>query len=212
MIGDKYGRLTVIKDLGCRKRVSTSAHRVQHVQVKCDCGSIKDIALNDLKAGKTKSCGCYNMEQIIDRATKHGKSDTRIYSIWKDMRKRCNNKNATNYSNYGGRGIKVCTEWDNFEEFYNWSMDNGYNENLSIDRIDFNGDYEPNNCRWTTSVRQNRNTRKNKPFVGVSPDGTKHKGFSQADFADKHNLDRKAISTCLNGRQKTHKGWSFYFI
>ena len=84
----------------------------------------------------------------------------RISKIWSDMRYRCNNKNCNIYKNYGGRGIKVCEEWNVFENFYNWSIENGYSDNLSIDRIDVNGDYEPSNCRWATYTQQLNNTRR----------------------------------------------------
>ena len=92
----------------------------------------------------------------------HGMSDSKIYSCWCEMKKRCYNKNNKRYNNYGGRGIKVCSEWkDSFESFYRWAMENGYEDSLSIDRIDVNGDYCPSNCRWATSVEQTRNTTRN---------------------------------------------------
>lgn len=106
---------------------------------------------------------------IINRnkqLTKHNKYNSRIYRIWRGMKDRCYNINSKDYKNYGGRGIVVCDEWLNdFMSFYNWSMNNGYDDSLTIDRIDVNGNYEPSNCRWVTQKQQQRNRRNNKLFT-----------------------------------------------
>ncbi len=207
-IGDKYNKLTIIEDLGYH--TTTGGNKLRIMKCKCECGNIKNVLLNELRTGKTKSCGCYNLEKAGEHLSTHNLSGTRLYSIWKDMKKRCFNKNTTNYDDYGGRGITVCEEWaSDYKQFHDWSINNGYNDKLSIDRIDVNGNYEPNNCRWVTSKVQNSNTRKQKEFIAISPEGKSytHKVISQ--FAELHNLERRQISDCLNGKQKSHRGWTF---
>lgn len=122
---------------------------------QCDCGNITTAMTNELKSGRKSSCGCKKQEtfQVI-----HGQSGTRMYHIWKSIKRRCCNPNNPSYSYYGGRGISICDEWkNNFESFYNWSVQNGYSCSLTIDRIDVNGNYEPGNCRWVTIAEQSIN-------------------------------------------------------
>ena len=165
LTGKKFGRLTVL-------RYSHKSGNKHYWLCKCDCGKEKPVIGCCLKSGNTKSCGCYNKEKRIETHTKHGMKNTKIYYVWKAIKKRCENPNDTAYKNYGGRGIKVCDEWKNdFTSFYNWSIKNGYKEGLSIDRIDNNGNYEPLNCRWATRIEQGRNTRKNR-FIEYN--GEKH--------------------------------------
>lgn len=126
----------------------------------CDCGNFIDVSSNNLRNRHTKSCGCLQKEPTN---IKHGKSDTRLYKIWGCMKDRCNNKLHPAYFDYGERGIKICKEWlHDFQAFYNWALNNSYSDNLTIDRIDVDGNYEPNNCRWVdmkTQVRNRRNTK-----------------------------------------------------
>ena len=157
--GKKFGRVTVIK------RVENKNNRVAYL-CKCDCGNEFITLSQHLVSGCTKSCGCLNREKASKRMAKmsktHGFSHTRLYGIWKNMRSRCLRTYNTAYKNYGGRGIKICKEWDDFQSFHDWAYANGYSETLTIDRIDVNGNYEPQNCRWSTYYEQAQNKRNTK--------------------------------------------------
>lgn len=155
----KWGLLEVIELKGARA-----------VICKCKCG--KTITVNPYKvlSGHTKSCGNHQLE--LCNLT--GMSRDRIYSIHQDMKNRCYNPNIKNYKNYGARGITVCNKWkgkNGFINFYNWAMENGYRDDLTIDRIDVNGNYEPDNCRWTNMTIQGNNRRNNHV---VEYNGEKH--------------------------------------
>ena len=152
LIGQKFGKLTVIE--------KAKEGRQRYI-CKCECGNT--ITLQRSRLPKYKSCGCYekvNLEIISHSSYKHGKTNTRLYGIWCGMKDRCYNSNCEHYDCYGGRGIRVCDEWLNdFQKFYDWSIQNGYEKGLSIDRIDVDGNYEPSNCRWATKIEQMRNRR-----------------------------------------------------
>lgn len=150
LTGRTYGRLVILGDSGERK------HSKRLWTCKCTCGTIRLVPTQALKSGNTTSCGCYRIERI----TKHGMSYSRVYRIWDGMLQRCTNSNHTEYANYGGRGISVCDSWKDFMVFL---ADMGESpEGLSLDRIDVNGNYEPSNCKWSTSVEQANNKRTNK--------------------------------------------------
>lgn len=160
MIGKRFGMLTVISRSGYHQY--PNGRRDITYRCICDCGNEVDVLGIHLRSGHTKSCGCYRAENTSDMRTTHGATGTRLYTIWKNMRERCNNPNHNDYTNYGGRGIKVCKEWDcDFSSFYNWANHNGYRDELSIDRINVNDGYHPNNCRWVTQKQQCNNTRRN---------------------------------------------------
>ena len=160
LTGKRFGRLVVIK------RLENDKHYSACWLCKCDCGNIKSIKGNSLRRGLTVSCGCYHKETVTNRQTTHNSSKTRLFRIWQHMKARCYNPNYKFYSYYGGRGITICDEWRNdFISFQQWSLSHGYTDELTLDRINTNGNYEPDNCRWVTRKIQQNNNRRNLNFT-----------------------------------------------
>ncbi len=172
LTGMKFGKLTVLKQ-GERKILKSGQRQIRWI-CKCECGNTISTSSALLKNGKSKSCGCGQKEAARIANTKHGMYKDRIYKIFKQMHVRCEKEYSAAYKNYGGRGIKVCDEWsgeNGFQNFVKWAFENGYEDTLSIDRIDNNGNYSPENCRWANSYVQSNNTRKN---VNITWNGETH--------------------------------------
>lgn len=166
LTGQRFGRLTVLECNG-RSKDGQKIYRCQ-----CDCGNVKEIRSGNLRSGHSLSCGCVAAEKIKQRNTDnaiHGGCGTRLYGIWIDMRQRCTYEKAINWHLYGGRGIRVCDEWDiDFSAFREWAMSHGYADGLQLDRIDNDGNYEPDNCKWSTRSEQGNNRR---PCIYITIDG-----------------------------------------
>lgn len=189
--GDRFGQLTVVKEIydnGIRKYLC-----------KCDCGNYCTPTPSSLKSG-TKSCGCIKTTASKERCITHGMANTRLYNVWSNIKARCNCKTNDSYPRYGGRGIKLCKEWDDFETFYRWAYENGYDENAeygkcTIDRIDVNGNYEPSNCRWVDSYTQGNNKRNN---IRLEYDGETH---SLKEWSEKVHIKYSILL------KRYHSGW-----
>lgn len=161
LTGKKFGRLTVIER--CPVEYTKTGNKVFKWKCQCDCGNTVNVVHSNLIKGVSGSCGCMQKEMASKRFSTHRMRKTRIYDIYANMKQRCENPNNPRYKSYGGRGISVCPEWlgkQGVQNFIDWSMTNGYNDELTLDRIDNNKGYYPDNCRWTTQEIQRNNQRK----------------------------------------------------
>ena len=195
LTGQRFGRLEVLKYSGNSRW-----------ECKCDCGKIVYPKGGNLRKGDISSCGCLRKDVAYNNHITHGETKSRLYRIWKLMRRRCNNINDVSYPLYGGRGISVCEEWSQYEPFKLWALSDGYSEELSIDRIEPNGNYEPANCRWATAKEQVIN-RREECFKLKHSDvryirrafKPRDKDFNGRALAKKFNVSPSVISNVVHG-------------
>lgn len=203
--GKRFGSVVAV-----RRAENNVRGRVRWLCV-CDCGKEFITTSGNLLSGDTTSCGCARAKNFT--AKKHGMSSTRLYSIWCGMKKRCYNKNSKSYRIYGAERKVVCDEWQMFEPFCAWAMANGYRDDLTIDRIDSTGNYEPANCRWATRKEQANNMRCNRPVYQYSLDGVlikEHKTIaSAAQEIEKTHGD--VIYACKD-KQRTAGGYRWQYV
>lgn len=189
LAGLRFGRLVAVRRVANKGTLSAW-------ECWCDCGSVVVVRRQDLRRGKQKSCGCKAHDNLIERNTKHGATGTRPYRIWKAMKTRCYNPRVPTFKDYGARGITVCDRWiESFAAF--WAdMGSSYREGLTIDRIDNDKGYRPENCRWADQKTQNRNTRQN--HVVDSPLGR----MTMGELAELSGLSMDTI------KRRVYAGWS----
>lgn len=199
-IGEKFGRLTVMEFSHKEHKKYENSRRNYYkyfYKCLCECGNFVVVESKSLKSGNTKSCGCINHDKIVSRNTKHNLSKTRLYKIFHGMKRRCYNEKCRSYKDYGAKGIKICDEWkNNFIAFYDWAINNGYSENLTIERKDIHQDYCPLNCCWIPKAQQQKNTSRNVLY--------EYKGQKKllGELAKENNLP----FTCV--RKRLERGWS----
>ena len=187
LVGRQFGELIVLK----RNPVNSKSGNARW-DCKCSCGNIATVIGSKLRSGATKSCGCARKSKIAQ-----GFSKTRLYRIWSLMKKRCYRNENENFKHYGGRGIEVCEEWKkDFIAFRSWALSHGYADNLSIDRIDVNGNYEPSNCRWADIKTQAHNRRNNHIITYLNND------YTVSEFAELLKVSYWTVSNQLK------LGWS----
>jgi hypothetical protein len=196
LTGKRFGRLVATKYLGNSRW-----------ECQCDCGKTTSVGIGDLKNSHTRSCGCLFLETIRT----HGLTNSRLYTIREGMITRCYKKNSISYDNYGGRGITICDEWLNdFMSFYNWAMANGYDDNLTIERIDVNGNYEPSNCKWITNSEQSKNKRSTVYFTyngetKIVSDWIKELGIPKTTFRRRIQQNRPIEEILYKGDLRCRK-------
>lgn len=196
-IGEKYGKLTIIREV--EPIICSNGQKRRRFLCKCDCGNEKIVGFPNLCSGNTASCGCNYKEAAVRLRGKYnsGLLDSKLYGVWAGIKQRCYDPNKEHFDCYGGRGITVCDEWkDDFLTFYDWAINNGYQKGLTIDRINVNGNYEPNNCRWVDKKQQANNKRTN---VFLTLNGERHTIMEWSEIL------RINVGTL---QQRKYLGWS----
>lgn len=202
LTGRRFGRLVVLKRAGNYIQPPNGRKRPQWL-CKCDCGNVTTTIGENLRNGSTVSCGCRRKENGAKSLKgnhyqrTHGKTNTRLYNIWCNMKSRCRNPNNDAFRLYGAEGKTVCEEWQEFKPFYDWSMSHGYRDDLTIDRTDGTKGYSPENCRWATMKEQQNNRRNNRKI----PYNGEEKTIPQ--WADEYNINVGTLRSRLE-----RSGWT----
>lgn len=191
LTGKRFGKLTAIS-IDHKSEESTRVYW----KCVCECGGNRIVSNDHLRNGDITDCGCYRKH--LSHWNKHGMSDSRLYRIWSLMKGRCFNEKRKEYKNYGGRGISVCSEWLDAKTFIEWALKNGYEDNLTLDRIDNDKGYQPNNCRWVSRSDQSNNKRNNRLFTHAGETKT------MAQWANDNNLPYYILKKRID-----KLGWSF---
>jgi hypothetical protein len=190
LIGRKYNKLTVIND---ELFIEYKSGRCRKGLFKCDCGNIKEIRFSSVSSGITTSCGCEQSRLLAEKNKVHGLSKHPLYIKWLSIKNRCYIKSNKEYKNYGGRGISVCDEWkNNFKNFYDWSVNNGYKQSLTIDRIDVNRNYEPSNCRYI-KISEQHNNKTNSFYVTFNGDKKTIAEWSKISGVSQSKIRRRLL-------------------
>ena len=204
LIGKTFGRLTVLDEY-------IPAGSVTKWKCRCECGNETYVHRGKLLAGTTKSCGCI-------AKSLNGLSDHILYSKWWSIKERCYKEYHPSYKNYGAKGVRLCEEWQDFMAFFNWSMANGFEDGLTIERKDASGDYSPENCEWITLAENVARSNRTKPhrktqflYYGIAPDGTRFTFSNASQFGRENNLNSNCIRRVARGERSTFKGWKFGF-
>lgn len=214
-------KLTIISE--AEPYIEPKTNRVyKRFLCRCDCGNMKIIREQSLKGkNQTKSCGCYRLRRIHEAKTIHGQSGgkivgvrTQLYRCWSNIKSRCYNKKVRSYADYGAKGIVMCNEWlHDFQAFADWSMKNGFQEGLTINRKDATKNYCPSNCEWITLEENCRQARKKVLCWGREIETGDYYEFDNIrQFAREHDLNFSAIDQVLHKHNKTHKGWIFGYL
>lgn len=213
LIGKRFGRLFILKWIG-----------KGHWKCKCNCGKFTVVKTGHLKSGHTKSCGCLGLESVKQtKNVKHGfhnteysKGKMKFYKMWQSLKARCDNPNLKCYKNYGGRSITYDSRWKEFEEFKNdmymkylYASKQEKINNVTIERINVNGNYDKENCTFVDRIDQLKNTRSVIACIAISPKGEKLIIKNVNEFSKNNNLNSTHVYECLKGKANHHKGWTF---